>query len=82
MSNLMLINIPSNVSDRELREWIESRGIETKSIRIVRDAGGISPACGHVELRGSVELGEAIAILDGKRMRSQRVSVKEALTIG
>jgi hypothetical protein len=74
----LLINLPYNASDREIREWIESRGIGTKSIRIVRDlVAGVSPAFGHVELKGSIELKEAISILDGKRMRNQTVCAKE-----
>ena len=78
MSNILLTNLPYNVSDREIREWIESRGIGTKSIRIVRDlVSGVSPAFGHVELKGSIELKEAISILDGKKMRNQNVLVKE-----
>ena len=77
MSDLLLVNLPYNASNREIREWIESRGIETKSIRIVRDlATGESPVFGHVELKGGIELKEAIAILDGKRMRNQTVLVK------
>ena len=78
MSNLLLVNLPYNASDREIREWIESRGIGTKSIRIVRDqVAGVSPAFGHIELKGDVELNEAISILDGKRMRNQTVQAKE-----
>ena len=78
MSNLLLVNLPHNASDREIREWIESRGIGTKSIRIVRDlVAGVSPTFGHVELKGDVELKEAISILDGKRMRNQTVLAKE-----
>jgi RNA recognition motif-containing protein len=83
MSNLLLINLPSNASSRELREWIESCGILTKSIRIVRDLMmGLSPAFGHVELTGSVELKEAISILHGKRMRSQTIFAKEGPPYG
>jgi RNA recognition motif-containing protein len=78
MSNLLLFNLPTNTSGREIREWIESRGILTKSIRIVRDLmTGRSPAFGHIELTGSVELKEAISILHGKRMRNQTVLAKE-----
>ena len=74
MSDLLLINLPCNASNREIREWIESRGIGTKSIRVVRDLGpSVSPAFGHVELKGSVEVKEAISILHGKRMRNQTV---------
>jgi RNA recognition motif-containing protein len=77
MSNLLLINLPSNASSGEIREWIESCGVVTKSIRIVRDLmTGVSPAFGHIELTGSVELKEAISILHGKRMRNQTVLAK------
>ena len=52
MSKLFFVNIPYNCSDRELQEWVESRGIETRSIRIVRDlVAGVSPAFGYVELK-------------------------------
>jgi hypothetical protein len=39
MSKLFFVNIPYNCSDRELQEWVESRGIGTRSIRIVRECG-------------------------------------------
>lgn len=78
MSNLLLTNLPCNASDREIREWIESRGIGAKSIRIVRDlVSDGSPAFGHVELKGNIDLKEAISILDGRRMRNQRIIAGE-----
>jgi len=78
MSNLLLVNLPYNASDREVREWIESRGIGTKSIRVVRDlVPGASPSFGHVELKGISELKEAISILDGKRMRNQTIRARK-----
>ena len=78
-SKLFLINIPYNCSDRELQDWVESRGIQTRSIRIVRDlVAGVSPAFGYVELKDASSLGEAILVLNGKRMRNQIVTVKEA----
>jgi RNA recognition motif-containing protein len=80
MSNLLLINVPYNVSDREICEWIESRGIGTKSIRVVRDlVTGASPSFGHVELKSSTALKEAISLLDGRRMRNQTIRAKEDL---
>ena len=79
MSKLFLVNIPYNCSDRELQEWVESRGIETRSIRIVRDlVSGVSPAFGYVELNDDTRIKEAISVLNGKRMRTQFVTVKEA----
>jgi len=78
MANLLLVNLPYNASDREIREWIESRGIGTKSIRVVRDlVTGASPSFGHVELKSNIVLKEAIVVLDGKRMRNQTIRAKE-----
>jgi len=79
MSKLFLVNIPYNCSERELQKWVESRGFQTRSIRIVRDlAAGLSPAFGYVELQDDTQTHEAIDILNGKRMRNQTIRVKEA----
>jgi hypothetical protein len=83
MSKLFFVNIPYNCSDRELQEWVESRGIKTRSIRIVRDlVAGVSPAFGYVELKDDGQIPEAITVLNGKRMRNQTILVKEAQTQG
>jgi RNA recognition motif-containing protein len=79
MSKLFFVNIPYNCSDHELQEWVESRGIATRSIRIVRDlVAGVSPAFGYVELKDDSQIHEAISILNGKRLRNQTILVKEA----
>ena len=79
MSKLFFVNIPYNCSDRELQEFVESRGIETRSIRIVRDlVAGVSPAFGYVELKDDTRIPEAITVLSGKKMRNQIILVKEA----
>src|SRR6478672_3637784 len=78
MSKLFFVNIPYNCTDRELQEFVESRGIPTRSIRIVRDlVAGVSPAFGYVELTDDTALSEAISILNGKRLRNQIISVRE-----
>lgn len=80
MSKLFFVNVPYNCSDRELKEWVESRGIETRSIRIVRDlVSGVSPAFGYVELKDDTQIHEAISVLNGKKMRNQIIQVKEAM---
>ena len=79
MSKLFFVNIPYNCSDRELQDWVESRGIETRSIRIVRDlVAGVSPAFGYVELKDDGRIQEAVTVLNGKKMRNQVILVKEA----
>src|SRR5262249_12261796 len=81
MPKLFFINIPYNCSDRELQEWVESRGIQTRSIRIVRDlVAGVSPAFGYVELKDDTQMKEAISVLNGKKMRTHTIMVKEAPT--
>lgn len=77
-ANILLPNLPYNASDREVRKWIESRGLEARSNQIVRDrVTGISPAFGYVQLDGAVDLQEAISLLNGKKMRNQKVLAKE-----
>jgi len=79
MSKLFFVNIPYNCSDRELQEWVESRGIEIRSVRIVRDlVSGVSPAFGYVELQDDTQIQEAITTLNGKKLRNQIILVKEA----
>ena len=79
-SQLLFTNVPYNCSDRELKEWIESRGIETKSIRIIRDlVAGVSPAFAYAELKEDDRHVQAVSLLDGKKMRSQTISVKQYL---
>jgi len=78
-SQLFFTNLPYNCSDRELKEWIESRGIETRSIRIIHDlVAGVSPAFAYADLKDHTQLLEAASLLDGKKMRNQTVSVKQA----
>jgi hypothetical protein len=38
---------------------------------------GASPSFGHVELKSSTALKEAIFLLNGKRMRNQTIRAKE-----
>lgn len=82
MSKLFFVNIPYNCSDLELQQWVESRGIPTRSIRIVRDlVAGVSPAFGYVELKDSGMMREAIGVLNGKKMRNQIILVKAAQNV-
>ena len=75
------LSAPPKVARRTDRpvDWVESRGIETRSIRIVRDlVAGVSPAFGYVELKDDSRIQEAITVLNGKRLRNQTILVKEA----
>ena len=77
--HLLLVNIPYNCSDVELQQWIESRGIGTQSIRLVRDlVAGVSPAFGYIELSDQTEASAVISLLNGKKMRNHTILVKPA----
>ena len=79
MARLFFVNIPFNCTECELQEFVESRGVATRSIRILRDlAAGVSPAFGYVELEDDSQVQEAIANLNGKKMRMRTIGVKEA----
>jgi RNA recognition motif-containing protein len=79
ISQLLLMNLPYNCSDRELQEWIESHDIEIESVRIIRDlVSGVSPAFGYVTLKDHTHLDVAISLLNGKKLRTQTVTVKPA----
>ena len=76
-SELFFVNIPYNCSDREFRDWIESRGIETSAVRIIHDlVAGVSPAFAYAVLNDATLVAEAAAILNGKKLRNQVVTVK------
>ena len=80
-SQLLFTNVPYNCSERELREWIESRGIATRSIRIILDlVSGVSPAFAYADLKDDAQVQEAVSLLDGKRIRNQTVTVSQAPT--
>lgn len=79
-SELFFVNIPYNCSDLEFKSWIESRGIETESIRIIRDlVAGVSPAFGYAVLKDHTQLVEAASTLNGKKLRNHIVTVKLAV---
>lgn len=79
MPTLFLINIPYNCSDVDLKNWVESRGLQTVSIRLVRDmVSGVSPSFGYIELNDRARVPEAISKLNGNRLWNQTILVKEA----
>ena len=77
MAEIFLTNLPHDCSDYELREWVESRGIEVKSTRIILDLEtGVAPALGYVEIRDPDFVKTGAASLNGRKMRSNKVMAK------
>jgi len=78
MPRLFLTNIPCDCPDTELRQWIQARGFDVDSVRVVRDlVAGVSPAFGYVSLRGTIKEIDAIKVLDGQDLRGRRLQVRE-----
>ena len=76
-TQLFFTNIPYNCSDHELREWIESRGIQAESVHIIRDlVSGGSPAFAYAALKDHTQVGEAVSVLNGKKMRMNTITVE------
>jgi RNA recognition motif-containing protein len=75
-SQLFFTNIPHDCSDSELKEWIESRGIEIVSIRMIRDlVSGASPSFAYAATKDTADIEQAVSVLHGTRMRSQTILV-------
>jgi RNA recognition motif-containing protein len=77
MAEIFLTNLPHDCSDRELREWVESRGIEVRSTRIILDLeSGVAPAFGYVEIQNADLVKAGAASLNGWKLRSNTVMAK------
>jgi len=75
---LFFTNVPYNCSDRELKEWIEARGIDAVAIRMIRDlVSGVSPAFAYASLKDEGQIDSAVSALNGKRMRNQIITVSQ-----
>ena len=76
---LFLMNVPYNCSDQELQEWIESRGIQIESVRLIPDLEtGASPIFAYVLLKDQSQLEKAILALDGKTIRNHAITARRA----
>jgi len=77
MAEIFLTNLPHDCSDRELREWVESRGIEVRSTRIILDLEtGVAPAFGYVEIQNAEFVKTGAASLNGRKLRTNTVMAK------
>ena len=75
---LFFVNVPYDCSDGEFREWIESRGIQTESIRVIRDlVAGVSPAFAYAALKDPSQLNKAVDTLNGKKIRHETIQVSQ-----
>jgi RNA recognition motif-containing protein len=78
MTRLFLTNIPCDCEDNELRSWIEARGFNVDSIRVVRDlTAAVSPSFGYVALRTADGTTDAVKVLDGQMLKGRTLQVRK-----
>jgi len=82
VQKLFIGNIHYGVSEQELRDWVRSLGFQTLSAQIIRDRStGNSRGFGFVEFKTEHQLEDAIAALNGQRMRGRILTVNLAVPL-
>ena len=77
MARLFLTNIPYDCHETDVRRWIEAKGLDVDSVRLVRDlVTGMSPAFGYVSLRPQMDHADAIRLLDGEHLNGRKLQVR------
>ncbi len=76
---LFVGNLPHEVTDNELHEFVSSAGFQAASAVVIRDkATGQSRGFGFVELADGEDIERAIAGLNGQSLQGRRLTVNEA----
>jgi RNA recognition motif-containing protein len=79
MGTLFMANVPYNCSEEELTRWVQSSGIEVRSIRVIRDlVSGASPSFAYVDIKETTPIEDAVQKLNGHNIRERVVMVSEA----
>ena len=77
MSKLFVGNLPFDVTDDELKVWVEGRGHEVEEVRLMRDREtGRLRGFGFVTVVGDVH--KATAALNGQELKGRALTVNEA----
>ena len=79
-TRLLISNVPFNCTDQLLKEWIEDRGYQTLSVKLICDVViGTSPSFAHVQLVDSTKLDEAERSLNGQRFWGRTLQVSRVV---
>jgi RNA recognition motif-containing protein len=82
MPKIFVGNIHYGISEQELQDWVEALGFQTLSAQIIRDRStGNSRGFGFVEFKTEHQLEDAIAALNGQRMRGRVLTVNLAVPL-
>jgi len=76
---LFVGNLPHEVTDTELQEFVSNAGVQAVSAVVIRDKmTGQSRGFGFVELADGEDMERAIAALNGQSLQGRRLTVNEA----
>jgi RNA recognition motif-containing protein len=76
---LFVGNLPHEVTDNELHDFVSSAGFQIASAVVIRDkATGQSRGFGFIELAEGEDMERAIAGLNGQTLQGRRLTVNEA----
>ena len=76
---LFVGNLPHEVTDNELSEFVSNAGFQAASAIVIRDkVTGQSRGFGFIELAEGEDMERAIAGLNGQSLRGRRLTVNEA----
>lgn len=78
-SKLFVGNLPRNVTDNDLADFVSSAGFQVSSAQVIRDRmTGDPKGFGFVELAEGTNLQEAIGRLNGQTLQDRQLTVNEA----
>jgi cold-inducible RNA-binding protein len=76
---LFVGNLPHEVTDNELHEFVSNAGFQSASAVVIRDkTTGQSRGFGFIELAEGEDMERAIAGLNGQSLQGRRLTVNEA----
>ena len=79
MSTLFMMNVPHNCTESELKDWVQSAGIEVNSVRLIRDlVAGVSPAFAYVDISEGATIADAVEKLNGHIIGNRVLIVSQA----
>ena len=79
VSKLYVGNLDFNTTEDELKSHFEQKGIQTKSITLIKDKyTGRAKGFGFVEVESEDVLQKAIEALDGQELNGRKLTVNKA----
>ncbi len=76
---LMALNLPRDLSERELEELFKVHGAVTACTLVLDDSSGASKGFGFVEMASEDDATNAIEKLHGTKVKKNKIRVKPAV---